>query len=54
MEDAGGRKSYPVLQFMTIQDYFDGKLPELPDTSGTLKKAKRETRDSEKNQPKLL
>ena len=51
----GSRKSYPVMQIMTIQDFFDGKKPELPDTSETLKKAKREVRESEKkkNQPKL-
>lgn len=51
----GSRKSYPVLQIMTIQDFFDGKKPELPDTSETLKKAKREVREREKkkNQPKL-
>jgi site-specific DNA-methyltransferase (adenine-specific) len=51
----GSRKSYPVLQLVTIQDFFDGKKPELPDTSETLKKAKRETREREKkrNQPKL-
>jgi site-specific DNA-methyltransferase (adenine-specific) len=49
------RKSYPVMQIMTIQDFFDGKKPELPDTSETLKKAKREVREREKkkNQPKL-
>jgi DNA modification methylase len=51
----GSRKSYPVMQIMTIQDFFDGKKPELPDTSETLKKAKREVREREKkkNQPKL-
>lgn len=50
----GSKKSYPVLQIMTIEDYFDNRLPELPDTSETLKRAKREARESEKNQPKLL
>ncbi|MFH1893976.1 MAG: site-specific DNA-methyltransferase [Candidatus Zixiibacteriota bacterium] len=50
----GSRKSYPVLQIMTIQDYFDGRLPELPDTSETLKKAKRQARDSEKNPPTFM
>jgi site-specific DNA-methyltransferase (adenine-specific) len=51
----GSRKSYPVMQIMTIQDFFDGKMPELPDTSETLKRAKREVREREKkkNQPKL-
>lgn len=50
----GSRKSYPVMQILTIQEFFDDRMPELPDTSGTLKKAKREARDSEKNQPRLL
>lgn len=45
----GGRKSYPVLQIVTIEDIFAGKMPELPDTSDTLKRAKRELRDKEKN-----
>ncbi len=51
----GSRKSYPVLQIMTIDDYFAGKRPDLPDTSATLKRAQREHRESEKqkNQPKL-
>jgi len=44
----GLRKEYPVLQIFTIQDYFDGKKPDLPDTSETLKKAKREIRESDK------
>ena len=46
----GSRKSYPVLQIMTIQDFFDGKKPELPDTSETLKKAKREVREREREE----
>lgn len=51
----GSRKSYPVMQIMTIEDFFAGKRPELPDTSETLKKASRVTREREKqkNQPKL-
>jgi site-specific DNA-methyltransferase (adenine-specific) len=43
-----GVKEYPILQIYTIQDYYDGKRPELPDTSETLKKAKRELREAEK------
>ena len=48
----GGQAQYPVLQIYTIQDYFDGKRPQLPDTSGTLKEAKRLIREKEKH-PKL-
>jgi hypothetical protein len=44
----GGQGSYPVLQILTIQDYFDGKLPKLPDTKGTLKDAKRVIKASER------
>ena len=43
---------YPKMQIFTIQDYYDGKRPELPETGETLKKAKRELRDKEKT-PKL-
>jgi len=49
----GSNREYPVLQICTIQDFFDGRKPDLPDTSETLKKAKRVLRDKEK-QPKLL
>ncbi len=45
----GSNRDYPVLQIFTIQDFYDGKRPDLPDTSETLKKAKRELRDREKN-----
>jgi site-specific DNA-methyltransferase (adenine-specific) len=45
----GSKRSFPKLQIMTIEDYFDGKRPELPDTSGTLKKAERQVREKEKN-----
>jgi len=48
----GGQAEYPVLQIFTMQDFFDGKRPKLPDTSGTLKDAKRIIREREK-QPKL-
>lgn len=37
----GGQASYPVLQLFTIGEYFKGRLPHLPDTSGTLKSAPR-------------
>jgi len=50
----GSKKSYPVIQFMTIEDYFDNRLPDLPDTSETLKRAKRQARNREKNHPRLL
>lgn len=45
----GSKRSYPILQIYTIQDYFDHKTLELPDTSSTLKKAPRQLRESEKN-----
>lgn len=48
----GGQAEYPVMQIYTIQDYFDGKRPKLPDTSGTLKEAKRIIRERDKH-PKL-
>ena len=44
----GSNREYPVLQICTIQDFFDGKKPDLPDTSETLKKAKRVLRDKDK------
>jgi len=47
MEENG--KPYPVIQIFTIQDFFDEKIPVLPDTSDTLKKAKRQLRENEKN-----
>jgi site-specific DNA-methyltransferase (adenine-specific) len=43
------RKAYPRLQIVTISELFEGKIPELPDTSETLKKAKRELRERDKN-----
>jgi len=52
-EMPGSKREYPVLQVFIIQDYFKGKRPDLPDTSETLKKAKRTLREREK-QPKLL
>ena len=48
----GGQAEYPVLQIFTIKDYFTGKRLFLPDTTGTLKEAKRIIREKEKH-PKL-
>jgi DNA modification methylase len=45
----GSRRSFPVIQIVTIDDFLAGKRPELPDTSGTLKKAKRQKRNTEEN-----
>jgi len=44
----GGAKEYPVLQIFTIQDYYEGKRPELPETGETLKRAKRELKETDK------
>jgi len=41
----GSRKSYPVIQIVTIEEIFSGKFPPLPDTSETLKKAVQHKRD---------
>ncbi len=46
----GSNREFPVLQIITIRDFFEGKMPKLPDTSETLKKARREIRESEKNE----
>jgi len=46
----GSFRKYPVLQIFTIEEHFDKRKPDLPDTSMTLKKAKREIRESEKPQ----
>jgi len=43
----GSKRAYPVIQIVTIEDIFAGKYPDLPDTSGTLKKAKRQKRNNE-------
>jgi hypothetical protein len=45
-------RKYPILQIVTIEDLFNGKLPDLPDTRGTLKRAKEQMRD--KQQGELL
>ena len=44
----GSLREYPVMQILTVEDYFKGIRPDLPDTSETLKRAKREIRESEK------
>lgn len=46
----GLERSYPKVQVFTVEDYFAGKRPDLPDTSGTLKKAGRVKREREKDQ----
>jgi len=46
----GSLKEYPVMQIFTIENYYIGNRPDLPDTSETLKRAKREIRESEKPQ----
>ena len=44
----GSLKEYPVMQIFTIEDYYNKIRPDLPDTSETLKRAKREIREREK------
>jgi site-specific DNA-methyltransferase (adenine-specific) len=41
---------YPKIQIFTVQDFFDGKRPQIPDITGTLKKAKLKVRDRDKDQ----
>jgi len=48
MPDA--KRTYPKIQIFTVAEYFEGKRPNIPDVSETLKKAKREQRESEKPQ----
>ncbi len=43
-------RTYPKIQIFTVEDYFKGIRPDLPDTSETLKRAKREIREREKDQ----
>ncbi len=38
---SGAPRTYPKVQIFTVEDFFDGKRPDLPDVSDTLKKAKR-------------
>ncbi len=47
----GAPRTYPKVQIFTVEDYFAGKRPDLPDVSDTLKKAKRITKPQTK--PKL-
>ncbi|PKK83353.1 MAG: site-specific DNA-methyltransferase [candidate division Zixibacteria bacterium HGW-Zixibacteria-1] len=49
-EVPGTNRKCPVLQIVTIEELFAGKDLRLPDTSSTLKKAKREIREKEKQQ----
>jgi site-specific DNA-methyltransferase (adenine-specific) len=47
-EMPGSSRKYQKVQIFTIEDFFDDRRPDIPDTSETLKKAKRETREKEK------
>ena len=47
------QRTYPKIQIFTVGDFFDNRRPNIPDVSDTLKKAKREIRESEKK-TKLL
>lgn len=46
----GVERSYPKVQVFTVEAYFACKRPDLPDTSGTLKKAARIKREKGKEQ----
>jgi len=46
----GSQRKYPVMQIFTFEEFFDKRMPDLPDTSETLKKAKRDIRSSEKQE----
>ena len=46
-------RTYPKIQIFTVEDYFKGIRPDLPDISETLKKAKRIKKEREKA-PNLL
>ncbi|MCD6594143.1 site-specific DNA-methyltransferase [bacterium] len=41
-------RTYPKIQIFTVEDYFKGIRPDIPDVSETLKKAKRIKREREK------
>jgi hypothetical protein len=43
----GHDREYPVLQIVTIDDLFNGKMPDLPDTKGTLKRARQVIREKD-------
>jgi site-specific DNA-methyltransferase (adenine-specific) len=49
----GHDKEFPVLQIVTIDELFKGKLPKLPDTSSTLKRAQRMVKENNQNQLNL-
>jgi len=46
----GVERSHPKVQVFTVEDYFAGKRPDLPDTTETLKKAPRIKRDKGKEE----
>ncbi len=46
----GSDRKFPVLQIITIDDLFAGKLPDLPDTKGTLKKAQQVVRKKDQRE----
>jgi len=43
----GLERTYPKVQIFTVEDYFAGRRPDIPDVSATLKKAKRITKTSD-------
>ena len=45
-------RSYPKVQIFTVQDYFDGKLPDIPDISLTEDKSSNNGKYN-KNKPEL-
>lgn len=44
----GSNREYPVLQIVIIEDIFAKKYPDLPDTSGTFDRVKRELKETDK------
>lgn len=42
----GSQKKYPKIQIYTVAEYFEGKRPNIPNISGTLKNAKKMGRES--------
>jgi len=46
----GHDREYPALQIVTIDELFKGKQPDLPDTRGTLKRAKEVVRDKHQSE----
>ncbi|MCX6639539.1 MAG: DNA methyltransferase [bacterium] len=45
----GVERKFPILQIITIEDLFSGKMPILPEWHKTLKEANRAVREREKN-----